>query len=154
MNLNPLPLLPEGEKENSPGRGPHGQVFVRGVAGWSVAQSGESPPTKAMRPVWALRMPGAPSFPQSYRGKGGRPRTPILLFAGCRVPRPPRASAACSTENSLHRITLPGRTMVFSRLKEEGAGAKEKRSKGEEKQRRYHPPTLKFRFLRGGHPCK
>jgi hypothetical protein len=41
----------------APGRGPHGQVFVRGVAGWSTAQSGEYPPNKVVRPVRACKWP-------------------------------------------------------------------------------------------------
>jgi hypothetical protein len=40
INLNSLPFLPEGGKENSPG--------------WSVAQSGECPPNNVVRPVGAL----------------------------------------------------------------------------------------------------
>jgi hypothetical protein len=35
-----------------------------------------------------------------------------------------------------------------------GAGAKEIRTKGEEKQRHPHPPTLKTQFLRGTNQCK
>jgi len=40
INLNSLPFLPEGEKENSPG--------------WSAAQSGECPPNNVVRPVGVL----------------------------------------------------------------------------------------------------
>ena len=44
--------------------------------------------------------------------------------------------------------------MVLSRAKEEGAGAKEKQTKGEENCRTPTPLTLKPRFLRGGYRGK
>ena len=54
----------------------------------------------------------------------------------------------------LRKINFPGRTMVLSRAKEEGAGAKENRSKGEGIRGTPHPPTLKPLFMRGGNQVK
>ena len=48
----------------------------------------------------------------------------------------------------LPRITLPERTIVLSRAKEEGAGAKERRTKGKENSGTPLPPIPKPRFLR------
>jgi len=54
----------------------------------------------------------------------------------------------------LHGITLPGLTMVLSRAKEEGAGAKERRTNGEENSGTPLPPTLKPRLSRAAYQGK
>lgn len=64
----------------------------------------------------------------------------MRIFAGCPIHRvfcdgwettnlKPKASGR--TAGALHIINFPWRTMVLSRAKEEDAGAKERRSKGE-----------------------
>ena len=52
---HPIYILPEGEDENSPGRGPRHTVFVCWGGGRSEAQSWVPSPNRLNRPVGPVR---------------------------------------------------------------------------------------------------
>jgi len=88
LQMRPIaPLAPEGRIENSPGRGPHGQVFVRGVER-AVAAATEprgTPPPMRPRPG-GPRESASPDFRTPHRCQ---PQDRLPHPAGRRSPRPP-----------------------------------------------------------------